>query len=162
IFFVLMRLGVARVATARVFYVWTAVYNLFVVSVFWSFMADIWTPAQGRRLFGFIAAGGSIGAFLAPFTTAMLVGLIGTAHMFLISAVLLEIAAQCATRLGAQARADVRTTPAGGGILDGFWHTVRTPYLRGLFFQTLLYAGTSTFLNLLQQEIVSKEIKDRD
>ena len=57
----------------RGFYVWLSVFNLFVVSIFWSFMADIFRPGQATRLFGFIMAGGSIGAILAPSVTKAVV-----------------------------------------------------------------------------------------
>ena len=59
----------------RAFYVWLSVFNLFVVSIFWSFMADIFRPGQATRLFGFIMAGGSIGAMLAPSVTRLIVGM---------------------------------------------------------------------------------------
>ncbi len=159
-FYLLWRFGVARTTTARVFYVWTAVYNVFVVSVFWSFMADIWTSEQGSRLFGFIAAGGSIGAIVGPLATGALVGVLGPANLVLLSAALLEIAAQCATRLAGRAR---RTAPApiGGGVFAGFAGAVRSPYLFGLVAQTLLYTMTSTFLYVLQQEIVVAELHDK-
>ena len=56
--------------TGRVFYVWLSVFNLFVVSIFWSFMADIFRPDQAQRLFGSIMAGGSLGAICGPLVTA--------------------------------------------------------------------------------------------
>src|SRR3954451_5624247 len=62
IFWVLLTLNIERVMVARVFFVWISVFNLFAVSVFWSFMADLFASEQGKRLFGFIAAGGSAGA----------------------------------------------------------------------------------------------------
>ena len=69
------------------------------MSVFWSFMADLWNNEQGRRLFGFIAAGGSAGAIAGPVVTASLVGLLGPVTLLLISADLLEFSAQCVLRL---------------------------------------------------------------
>ena len=75
-FFVLFALAEGeafKVAVARVFFVWVSLFNLFIVSVFWSFMVDLFRNEQGKRLFGFIAAGGSAGALLGPTLTAGLV-----------------------------------------------------------------------------------------
>ncbi len=83
----------------RVFFVWLSAFNLFVVSVFWSFMADIYTREQGRRLFGVITAGGSIGALAGGAATSSLVNYIGFQNLFPIAAVLLMIAVFCITRL---------------------------------------------------------------
>src|SRR5512141_3064983 len=66
VFWILLTLGYEKVHVARVFFVWISVFNLFAVSVFWSFMADLFASEQGKRLFGFIAAGGSAGALLGP------------------------------------------------------------------------------------------------
>jgi MFS family permease len=69
LFWLLMSAGVATVTVARIFFVWVSVFNLFAVVVFWSFMADLFTAAQGKRLFGFIGAGGTAGALLGPAIT---------------------------------------------------------------------------------------------
>jgi AAA family ATP:ADP antiporter len=77
LFWLLLTLDISKVEVARVFFVWISVFNLFVVSVFWSFMADLFAAEQGKRLFGFIAAGGSLGALLGPAVTVILVAQIG-------------------------------------------------------------------------------------
>ncbi|MGD8869708.1 MAG: hypothetical protein PVI01_18960, partial [Gemmatimonadales bacterium] len=74
---------------------WVSVFNLFVVSVFWAFMVDLFSNAQGKRMFGFMAVGGTLGAILGAATTAVLVEIIGAVHLILISVVLLELAVQC-------------------------------------------------------------------
>jgi AAA family ATP:ADP antiporter len=76
----------------RAFFVWLSVFNLFVVSVFWSFMADIYSRDQGRRLFGFITAGGSIGALIGGAATSAYVIQIGFQNLFPIAAILLSLA----------------------------------------------------------------------
>src|SRR5258705_10929008 len=76
-FCLLLALDVERQTVARVFFVWISVFNLFAVSVFWSFMADLFTSEQGKRLFGFIAAGGSAGALVGPAITIGLVHALG-------------------------------------------------------------------------------------
>jgi ATP/ADP translocase len=60
-----------KITSARVFFVWVSVFNLFIISVFWSFTADIFSNEQGNRLFGFIAAGGTVGALTGPMKTAI-------------------------------------------------------------------------------------------
>jgi AAA family ATP:ADP antiporter len=80
---------------ARSFFVWVSVFNLFVVSVFWQFMTDVFNNEQGKRLFGFISIGGALGGIFGPTITASLVQRIGVANLILISAAMLEIAAQC-------------------------------------------------------------------
>src|SRR6201998_3732033 len=74
LFWLLLTLGVAPVVMARVFFVWVSVFNLFAVAVFWSFMADLFDSEQGKRLFGFIGAGGTAGSLLCP---AITIGLLG-------------------------------------------------------------------------------------
>ncbi len=74
---------------ARVFYVWLSVFNLFVVSVAWSLMADVFRPEQARRLFPVIAAGASVGGLAGPLLSGWLVEPIGLTGLMLLSAVLL-------------------------------------------------------------------------
>src|SRR6185436_12843930 len=88
-----------------VFFVWISVFNLFAVSVFWSFMADLFVSDQGKRLFGFIAAGGSAGALAGPALTVWLAGPLGPVNLLIIAALLLEAAVFCAHRLEAAAPA---------------------------------------------------------
>ena len=83
----------------RVFFIWVSVFNLFVVSVFWSFMADIYTREQGRRLFGLITSGGSIGALLGGVVTSSLVTTIGFHNLLLIASGVMLVAVFCIGRL---------------------------------------------------------------
>src|SRR5260370_29932300 len=76
------------------FFVWVSVFNLFATTVFWSFMTDLFTTEQGKRLFGFIAVGGSLGGILGPIITASLVHHVSTDVLLLICAAMLEVAAQ--------------------------------------------------------------------
>src|ERR1043166_6154980 len=76
------------------FFVWVSVFNLFATAVFWGFMTDIFTNEQGKRLFGFIAVGGSLGGVLGPIITTSLVHYVSTGVLLLICAAMLEIAAQ--------------------------------------------------------------------
>lgn len=161
--------GDELVWAARAFFVWTAVFNLLVVSVFWELMADLWRRDQGERLFGKIAAGGSAGALVGPFLTATLAPRIGAAALALVAALLLEAALLCRrgiarTLVGArsQARADAseESAPIGGGALAAFALIVRTPRIFGLAAWVLLLAGTGTFAYLEQARIVEASLPD--
>jgi AAA family ATP:ADP antiporter len=96
IFFFLFRSADATqsVWIARVFFIWVSVLNLFIVSVFWSFMTDIYRTSQSKRLFGVVAVGGTLGATLGSMITTSLVGLLGPINLLLVSAIFLEMAAQ--------------------------------------------------------------------
>ena len=91
-FFLLFRLAdpAQGIWIGRAIYIWTSVFNLFVVSVFWSFMTDLYRPSQGRRLFGVVAVGGTVGAIAGSSITTALVGLLGPVNLLLVSALLLE------------------------------------------------------------------------
>ena len=91
--------GQDHIWLGRIFFVWTSIFNLFVVSVFWSFMADIFTREQGRRLFGMIASGGSIGALLGGIATSAIVLRVGFENLFPLAAALLSIAILCISQL---------------------------------------------------------------
>ncbi|MGE0554866.1 MAG: NTP/NDP exchange transporter, partial [Gemmatimonadales bacterium] len=150
----------------RVFFVWTSVFNLFVVSVFWGFMADIFTTTQGKRLFGFIGVGGTLGGFLGSTLTAELAPQIGLSNLLLVSAALLETGAFCARRLSlASARASRSGAPGhpaageetviGGSAIAGVVHVLRSPYLLGICAYMLLFTIGSTVLYFQQAEFAS-------
>ena len=133
----------------RTFYIWLSVFNLFVVSVFWSFMADIFRPGQAQRLFGFIMAGGSIGAVIAPSVTKSIIphwG--GTGVMFTASAVLM-LATLLAILLGRFERREHEnrhTEVIGGSVWEGAVRVFRSEYLLYACLLMLLHNLTSTFL----------------
>ena len=159
-FFAVLKLGVEREWVGRAFFVWVSVYNLFVVSVFWSFMADLFASEQGRRLFGFIAGGGTVGMLVGPFLVQHLAEPLGATNLMLFTAVLLEVSAQCVRLLSRRAllvqpRAAAAEAPVGGGVFDGLRLLFSSPLLLGLALQMLLYAATSTFLYNQQAHIVA-------
>ncbi|MBL8522113.1 MAG: MFS transporter, partial [Betaproteobacteria bacterium] len=104
-----------KTAVASAFFIWVSVFNYFVVSVFWSFMTDIYDSVTAKRLFGAIAAGGSIGAMTGPIITAALVKQVGIPNLLLISGVLLGIAIACIVSLGRWAKARQAERAAAGG-----------------------------------------------
>jgi AAA family ATP:ADP antiporter len=164
IFFGLFKSDIATASVARAFFIWVSVFNLFVVSVFWTFMADLFTNEQARRLFGFVAAGGSAGAIVGPFLTASLAAPLGIINLLLISALFLLLAIVCIHRLSrwaaenvqaSTAQANTSEVPIGGGVLDGVKLVFRSPYLLGICVYIWLYTTLSTFLYFEQAHIVA-------
>lgn len=116
----------SRQTLGTLFFVWVSLFNLFIVSVFWSFMADIWSDTQARRLFPIIALGGTAGAVIGPMITRSLVEFIELTSLLMISVALLIAAIICIVFLGKWARQfGVHRNEAnhgeaiGGGMLDG-------------------------------------------
>jgi AAA family ATP:ADP antiporter len=154
----------------RSFFIWTSVFNLFVISVFWAFMADIFSTDQGKRLFGFISVGGTLGGIAGAAITATLVQRVGAVYLLLFSAVLLELSAQCVrlfptgfegSRDSLRRAEAVAEAPIGGGIWSGIIHDLRSPYLLGICAYMLLYAITSTLLYFQQAGIAATAFADR-
>jgi AAA family ATP:ADP antiporter len=167
-FWLLLTLDTSREVVARVFFVWMSVFNLFAVSVFWSFMADIYRSDQGKRLFGFIAAGGSAGALAGPALTVGLAGAIGPVNLLIVAALLLEAAVFCALRLDTAAprwkdageTQAVANAPVGGNFLAGFALLLRSPYLGGIALWVTLLSLAGTFLYFQQANIVAAASDD--
>ncbi len=163
-FWALLTLDVERILVARTFFVWVSVFNLFVVTVFWSFMSERFGFERGRRLYGFIAAGGTAGALFGPSITALLAVPLGPANLLLVSVLLLEVATHCA---GALDRAPlppaagsgpvvIRPDEAiGGGIMAGLTEVLRSRYLMLICAHVALLSLTSTFLYFQQAAIVA-------
>ena len=104
IFFALFHLAndAQTVWVGRIFFIWVSIFNLFVVSVFWSFMTDIYRPEQSKRLFGVLAVGGTVGAIIGSSITGALVAPLGPVNLLLVSALFLEIACRAAGGLDRQ------------------------------------------------------------
>jgi AAA family ATP:ADP antiporter len=111
------------------FYVWISIFNLTAVSVFWSFMADVWRSDQSKRLFGLISVGGSVGAIVGPAVTAGVVGVVGAEVLLVLGAVLLEGGTFCMLRVAAWHRrmlAEQATPAATGAEAPATTPTART------------------------------------
>lgn len=157
-----------QVLVGRVFYVWVSVFNLFVVSVFWSFMADIFSNTQGRRLFGTIAVGGSLGQMCGALVSGSLVGHVGSAGLLPVSMLLLAAACGCVVRLNVlRRRSDAGATssgaeaPIGGSALSGLKRILQSPYLAGIALFILCYTVSSTFLYVTKLEIATQQSTSR-
>ena len=152
----------------RLFFIWTSVFNLFVVSVFWALMVDVFDAGQGKRIFGFIAAGATLGGIFGSSLTASLAPHVGTLYLLLISAALLEVAVFCVRRLSrlSDALQQKVTVPKdevviGGSIFSGLRHALSSSYLVNVSLYLLLFATTSTFLYFQQAEIARQAFADR-
>ena len=166
VFFLLMRtmpMPQERSILAPIFFIWVSVFNLFATTMFWSFMADVFTPEQGKRLFGFIAVGGSLGGIVGGFVTSSLAGKLSAAVFLLITAAMLEIAAQCVRLFPADFRAhDERSEqPIGGKFWEGATHIMRSPYLLGLAVFLMIYTLTNTWAYFQQSDLTGHQLQDR-
>jgi AAA family ATP:ADP antiporter len=150
------------------FYVWLSVFNLFVVSVFWSLLDDLFTEEVGKRLFGLIALGGTLGALAgAGLTTTLSRGFdlgalriqVAPPTLLLLSVLFLEAAVACMKGLAARAsKVDLKppTPEPGPGIFEGLRLVATSRYLQAICLYMLLFTITSTFLYLLQGRIVEQ------
>jgi AAA family ATP:ADP antiporter len=167
--FALLRGGHRPAWAPGAFFVWLSVFNLFVVSVFWGFMADVWTEEQARRLFGFIAAGGSAGALAGPAFTALVVDAVGPVNLLPIAAGVLAGAWVAIVRLrrwavaraaAAPSGAGTGEQPRGGSALGGVRAILRSRYLLGICLLLLLSTTLATFLYFVQAHIVRASFAD--
>ena len=162
VFYFLMRAQVAPMWVAAAFFIWLSAFNMVVVSVFWSFMADIFSNEQARRLFGLIAAGGSVGAVSGPLITAALVKVVGIANLMLVATVLLVLTVVSIQRLSAWAErhGSVSQKEAGAGLGGSMWAGVRltfsSRYLLGIAALILAVAVLNTFLYFEQARMVKE------
>jgi ATP:ADP antiporter, AAA family len=152
----------------RFFFVWLSVFNLFVVSIFWQTIVDVFNSEQGKRLFGFIAAGATIGAIMGSAATALLARTVPSWGLLLGAALLLEVAVFSVKRLSRLADA-VYHKPlsqsgeraVGGGTFSGLVHVLKSTYLINASLFLILFSITSTFLYFEQVGIAAKAFPDR-
>jgi AAA family ATP:ADP antiporter len=160
--------GEQHIWVGRIFFIWTSIFNLFVVSVFWALMVDVFDSEQGKRLFGFIAAGATLGGIAGSSITASLAKDVPATYLLAGSAVLLEAAVFSVRRLSGlsdalreRPRAESEKTPIGGGVFAGLTHAFKSPYLINLSVYMLLFSVTSTLLYFQQLEIARQSFADR-
>jgi AAA family ATP:ADP antiporter len=162
---------ITTVWIGRVFFVWISVFNLFVVSVFWSFMADIYTREQGRRLFGVISAGGSAGALAGPFIVSTLVVPLGFQNLLPISAALLLFSILCIRQLrrwvqsehsGETVETMATPKPLGGGALDGISHVAKSKFLASISAKQIIASLLGTALYMFMNYLVGEAVEGTD
>jgi ATP:ADP antiporter, AAA family len=152
----------------RIFFIWTSIFNLFVVSIFWQMIVDVFTSEQGKRLFGFIAAGATLGAISGSAFTVSTVEHLAPTYLMIGAAVMLEVAVFCVRRLSGLSSslserpvAEQSEAPIGGTLLSGFRDALSSGYLLNVSLFLLLYAVTSTFLYFQQAAVVSHSFESR-
>ncbi len=180
VFFALLSLwdGLSAAWVQRAFFIWVSVFNLCAVAVFWSYMTDVYSPDQGRRLFAITAVGGTLGAILGSSIPAFFASFVGTVNLLLISVVFLQAALACvlglerwaqakdsfsssrpakATRAGIEpGKAASARAGLGGGFLDGARQVLLSPYLLGIALFMLCRSAGATFLYNIQLELVGE------
>jgi AAA family ATP:ADP antiporter len=160
--------GGGSVPAAQFFYVFISVLNLFVVSVFWSFLLELFNPGQTKRLFGVIAAGGTAGALCGPIMTDIFVRFVGNAGILFLGAslfVLAIVAQRVLLAIGSRRQwapdsPRALGRPIGGNPFAGFTLVLRSPYLLGIALFVVLLASVNTFLYFEQLRIVSATFDD--
>jgi AAA family ATP:ADP antiporter len=163
-FSLLVHSGIAPLAVGRVFYVWSAVFNMFIVSVFWSLLADLLGPGLAKWLYGPITLGGTAGALVGPLLTRQLVSTIGVHGVLAMSAALLELGAVFLFALrragealgGAEPPDETPPEPALPAALRGLVR-LRSPYLLLIAGYVLCTATAATFV-YLEQASISKAL----
>lgn len=169
LFYFLFQFGSSNVLLARIFFIWLSIFNLFVISILWSFMNDIFSVEQSRRLFATIAGGGSLGAIAGPLLVTLLVQPLGPINLLPISALLLGLSIFFLKKLirwsnaSREKRGNTFVTPEkeqaiGGHIFGGFSAIYRSKYLQGIALLIVLYTSTSTFLYFEQAYIIAQTI----
>lgn len=178
--------GYQMAGIARIFFTWVSVFNLFVVSVFWSFMADLLKTEQSARLNGLISAGGTMGALLGPTLTASLIEPLGAKNLLLVSGFFLGVSIYCLNQLKIKKQFS-RQTPepehdqrpikegqqdssskiSGGSqsgfkgpVFAGLQEILRSPYLIGICLFMIFYSILSTFIYGISTELMPKVYTD--
>ncbi len=163
LFWLLLTFNIASPFVARVFFVWVSVFNLFAVAVFWSFMADLFTAEQGKRLFGFIGAGGTAGALLGPVLTIWLSVPFGPVNLLIMAMLLLEASVLCVYQLERAAAAHAGTQGErqliGGGAFAALPELVRSPYLLGVGAWVSLLSFGATIVYFEQAHIIASQVR---
>ncbi len=181
IFYSLFDVEQRSVEVSRAFYVWVNVFNMFIVSLFWSFMNDVYSRTQSKRLFAFIAAGGTTGAICGPIITTSLVASVGLAPLLLISASVLATSVVCifwlvqwrnpsidletkpqtSNSTPAESKGiRMQSSPIKGGAMDGILLIFKSPYLAAICLFILLYAMSITLVQIQQASIIEAIIDD--
>jgi ATP:ADP antiporter, AAA family len=164
LFWLLLTFEFETAIVARIFFVWVSVFNLFAVAVFWSFMADLFDAEQGKRLFGFIGAGGTAGALLGPLITIALSVPLGPTNLLIAAMVLLEAAVYCAywlERIATTQTAASKAEPRkiGGGAFAALVEMIQSPYLLGVGLWVSLLSFGATIVYFEQAHIVSTTVQ---
>ena len=162
-FYLLGSISDDRILIDKAFYVWVSVFSLFNISVFWSFMSELFSKEQSGRLFGIIAVGASVGGLIGPSITAFFSVSIGTDNLMLIASMMLLIPIPIIFYLQSKAtdlnneKLDLTPTshPIGGNPIAGFKMLFSNPYLMSIALFIFLYTGISSFIYFELKNLLS-------
>ena len=162
-FYLLGSISDDRTLVDKAFYVWVSVFSLFNISVFWSFMSELFSKEQSGRLFGIIAVGASVGGLIGPSITAFFSVSIGTDNLMLIASMMLLIPIPIIFYLQSKAtdlnneKLDLTPTshPIGGNPIAGFKMLFSNPYLMSIALFIFLYTGISSFIYFELKNLLS-------
>jgi len=153
-----LRANEGSIAVGQFFYVFISILSLFLTSVFWAFLLELFDSGQAKRLFGVIAAGGTAGALAGPGITYLTVSRLGNSGVLFVGAAMFAIAIICQQSLlriwRARRAAGQEDRPIGGNPFAGFWLVLRSPYLLAIALFVVLLASASTFLYFEQLRLV--------
>ncbi|MDI3262633.1 MAG: MFS transporter [Fulvimonas sp.] len=153
---------IGALALGLVFYVWVSVFNLFVVSLFWSFMADVFDSHAARERFSLIALGGMGGAIFGPLLTRLLVHALGVAPLLLVSAAALLTALLLLLRLAEDGAQRARNAEViGGSLWAGVKELWTRPFLRAMAVLMVLGDGIGTLIYALLADYAKAHYADR-
>jgi AAA family ATP:ADP antiporter len=172
LFYALFQFSAHDRGVAAAFYIWVSTFNILIISVFWTFMADIFSRTQAKRLFGFVAAGGTLGGIAGPAIATFLVKGLGNNNLMLISAAGFTLTAWLVTLLakekkkllaaGAEAQKTTLDHKLAGNPFDGFKLLLRSPYLLLLAVFLLLMTWISTIVYIQLGDLITKAFADRN
>jgi len=154
-----------RTLMDKSFYVWLSVFSLFHISVFWSFMSDLFNKEQAKRLFAVIAAGASAGALLGPSIPTLFAGMVGTDTLMLVAAIMLVLPVPLVFYLGRlkvtelhneAVHADLSAARIGGNPFAGFKQFITNPYLLAIGVFILLYTMIGSFIYFEQKNLLAE------
>jgi AAA family ATP:ADP antiporter len=144
------------------FFVFGSVFNLFVVSLFWALMAELWRTSEAKRLYGFISAGGTAGAIAGPLLTQALVTRFAPLDLLLVAAMCFAAALLASLHLRRlrPSNSGAEVEPVGGGMLDGASKTFSDPFFARIAFYILLANIVGTFFYLEQARLVAATLTE--
>lgn len=158
---------------AQVFFIWLSVFNVFVVSIFWSFMVDIYKSGDSKVLFGMIASGGTIGGIVGPGIVTTLTESMGTESLLLISAAVLCFSVFCVLKLVGLRKGNLQENSGemkkidgekavGGGMLSGVTEILKSRYLIGVTTIVFILSLTATIAYFQQGAMIYDAYPDTD
>jgi AAA family ATP:ADP antiporter len=153
-----LRANEGSIAIGQFFYVFISILSLFLTSVFWAFLLELFDNGQAKRLFGVIAAGGTAGALAGPGITYLAVSTLGNGGILFVGAAMFVVAIICQRALlriwKARSASHQEDRPIGGNPFAGFLLVLRSPYLLAIALFVVLLAAATTLLYFEQLRLV--------